>query len=159
MYQLRKATPEDTETVLSLYRDAVGREGCTWNEYYPSAETVEEDLGFGSLYVYESDGTVIGCVSVVGENELDELDGWEHMQNVREFARITISKQYAGQGLAGKLLTELFDRLKGEGCEAIHILVAVGNMAAQKTYTRLGFRLFGEVEMYDHLYHAGELIL
>ena len=159
MYQLRKATAADTETVLSLYRDAVGRDGCTWNEYYPSAETVEEDLGFDSLYVYESDGTVIGCVSVVGENELDELDGWEHTENVKEFARITIRRDYAGQGLAAKLLAGLFEKLKGEGCEAVHILVAVGNMAAQKTYTRLGFRLFGEVEMFGHLYHCGELVL
>lgn len=158
MYQLRKALAADAELVLGMYRDAIGREGCTWNIYYPSEETIEEDLACGGLYVYECDGVAIGCVSVVGENELDELEGWTHTENVREFGRITIRKEYAGQNLSQRLLKELFEKLKSEGCEAVHMLVAVSNMAAQKIYIRMGFRLFGEVEMYGNRYYCGEMI-
>lgn len=43
-YHFKMAHPENTEEILSLYQSAMGTEGCTWDETYPSRETIDKDL-------------------------------------------------------------------------------------------------------------------
>ncbi|MCQ2425848.1 MAG: GNAT family N-acetyltransferase [Lachnospiraceae bacterium] len=156
--KLRKATASDLNAVISLYRAAIGREGCTWNEFYPTREDAENDLSHGCLYVGTLGDEVMASVSVVPENELDGyvfFDG----KNAREIARITVAKQYAGRGYAALLLRQLFERMKKDGVSSVRLLAAKGNAAALKTYENLGFSVRGEVSAYGNEYYAEELIL
>ena len=43
-YHFKMAHPENTEEILSLYQSAMGTEGCTWDETYPSRETIAKDF-------------------------------------------------------------------------------------------------------------------
>lgn len=154
---LRRGTAADAERVLDLYRAAVGRPGCTWDEEYPGQDTIEEDLRSGGLYVCEADGEIIGAASVVGENELDDLECWRrHDGKHREIARITVAQQYAGMGLACQMLMSLFEILQSGGCTSVRLLVAKCNPAALRTYEKLGFAYLASCEMYGNEYFAGE---
>ena len=156
---LRRAEEKDIPSVVSLYSDAVGREGCTWNEYYPTRDDAENDLKNGCLYVYEYDGKTIGAISIVPENELDEMECWKKNEDVREFARVTVSEEYSGHGFAGMMVGELFSVLSSQGCKSVHILAAKCNKAALRTYEKLGFEFVGECFMYGNNYFAAEKIL
>lgn len=156
---LRKATANDIYHVVALYKDASGREGCTWNEYYPTSDDAAYDNEKGCLYVYESDGKIIGAVSVIYENELDDMEFWKVKENVREIARVTISKEYSGHGYAASMVGRLLDVLSGKGCKAVHILAAKCNAAALKTYEKLGFEIVSDCFMYGNDYFAAEKIL
>ena len=43
-YHFKMAHPENTEEILSLYQSVMGTEGCTWDETYPSRETIAKDF-------------------------------------------------------------------------------------------------------------------
>lgn len=156
--KLRKAAASDLNDVISLYHAAIGREGCTWNEFYPTREDAENDLSHGCLYVGTLRDEIMASISVVPENELDGyvfFDG----KNAREIARITVAKQDAGRGYAALLLRQLFEIMKKDGISAVRLLAAKGNTAALKTYENLGFQIKGEVSAYGNEYYAEELSL
>ncbi len=151
----RSAIANDLAQIAILYRAAMGTPGCTWNENYPSAFDLEHDFASGNLYVLSEGETVIGAVSVVSPNELDDAYAWE-IQNAKEIARVVISQDHKGRGLAVQMLSQLFEKLYQEGCAAIHLSVACCNNAAIKTYQRQGFAFLAQVDLYGNRYHLCE---
>ncbi len=151
----RSAIPGDLPQITGLYRDAIGTPGCTWNENYPGAFELEHDFASGNLYVLAEGETVIGAVSVVSPNELDDAYAWE-IQNAKEIARVVISQDHKSRGLAVQMLSQLFAKLKQEGCAAIHLSAACCNSAAIKTYRRLGFAFPAQAHLYGHQFFLCE---
>ncbi len=156
---LRKARKDEAEEILRLYRSAASAEGCTWDDNYPSAETVEADLTSGGLYVLEAGGTLAGCVSVCSERELDGLDCWQVREEHCEIARVAIHRTFQGRGLSVKMLLLLFRELSASGVRSVHILAAEQNLTAQRTYKSLGFSFYGKYRMFGHCFTAAEKIL
>lgn len=151
----RSAIGDDLPQIANLYRAAMGTPGCTWNENYPGAFELEHDFASGNLYVLSKCETVIGAVSVVFPNELDDAYAWE-IQNAKEIARVVISQDHKGRGLAVQMLSQLFEKLHQEGCAAIHLAVACRNNAAIKTYQRLGFSFLGQADLYGKRFYLCE---
>ncbi len=151
----RNANLGDLPQIASLYRAAIGTPGCTWNESYPGMFELEHDFSSGNLYVLSEGETVIGAVSVVSPNELDDAYGWE-VQNAKEIARVVISQDHKGCGLAVQMLSQLFKKLRQEGCSAIHLSAACCNAAAIKTYQRLGFAFLAQAHLYGHQFYLCE---
>lgn len=151
----RNAVSGDLPQIASLYRAAMVTPGCTWNENYPGAFELEHDFASGNLYVLSEGKTVIGAVSVVSPSELDDACDWE-VQDAREIARVVISRDHKGRGLAVQMLIRLFAKLKHEGCRAIHLSAACCNFAAVKTYRRLGFAFLAQADLYGHRFFLCE---
>lgn len=166
-YVLRRAGKDDLPRVARLYREAIGRPGSVWNENYPSQEEIDGDFAARTLMVFcnASDGAdagspeaVIGAVSVVPENEYDAFDCFSRTQTHREIARITISREYAGRGLAARMVGTLVAALHAQGWQSVRLSVAKCNPAARTTYERLGFAFVGEMAMYGNDYFLCEHI-
>ena len=153
---LRKGTEADGSAVLEMYRSAIGAQGSVWDENYPTELEIAGDLAAGTLYVFEKAGTLAGAVSVVPENELDELDCWRETESCCEIARVVISPEFRGKGLSSVMVGMLADRLKAEGIRSIHLLVARDNLIARRTYASLGFEFYGDCFMFGHYHTAAE---
>lgn len=156
--EFRNAAAGELPQVAALYHAAIGTPGCTWNEHYPGAFELEHDFSANNLYVLAEGETVIGAVSVVSPNELDDACAW-NVTNAREIARVVISHKYAGRGLAIQMLSWLFEKLRRDGCDAIHISVACCNTAAINTYKKLGFAFLRQTERYGGHYYLCEKCL
>lgn len=62
---LYQATIDDKPYIMALYTEAIGSEGCTWNEDYPSEETMDSDLARGDAYVWKDEtGELLGAISI-----------------------------------------------------------------------------------------------
>lgn len=153
------AGKEDIDAAVALYKAAVGGDGCSWDEEYPSRETAEADLAAGGLYTLRLDGKIIGAVSVAPENELDGLGCFTVREKAREFARITVSPPLRGKGYAAYMLRRLTESAKSEGVSAWHILVSVANPSAIALYRSFGFEFLGECEAYGGCYYICEKVL
>lgn len=151
---LRKAKISEKDTILSLYQSMIGKEGCAWNEFYPSTLEIDNDIKNSSLYVLISNNKIIGSVSVLLENELDNQNCFKFRlkQDFREIARVCISSDNQGKGLAKIMLSELFKKLKNQEIKSIHLSVFKGNPAAIKTYKSLGFKFLKEAKLYGGEY-------
>lgn len=73
---LRPAEAGEEEKLLQLYRSMIGTPYCTWNEQYPTMTDILLDMQGCGLYVLTDESNILGTVSVVPENELDELSCW-----------------------------------------------------------------------------------
>lgn len=154
---LRSAKVIDLGTIQAFYQSVIGQQGCAWNEKYPATEDIMNDYNCGCLYVLQQNKNVIGAVSVVPENELDDLDCWKIKDGThKEIARVVISRRNQGKGYSKEMLRQLFSKLSAHGCKSIHLLVSKDNEAAIKTYKALGFDFIDECYRYEHNYYVCE---
>lgn len=158
--RIRPAEQKDVPRIWALYRAAAKRPYCTWDETYPGETELQSDLASGGLYVAELDGAFAGAVSIVAENELEDLAFWSiSAAPRREISRVVIEDAYVGRGLAVVMITQLLALLKAQGCRAVRLLVAKGNLPAIRIYEKLGFSFSGECYRYDIDFYACEKAL
>lgn len=148
-----QAKEQDKEKIMSLYKEAVGSEGCTWSEEYPNEEILEGDLKRGALFCLKDEkGEVLGAVSLDEDEAVDALKNWsfckENGKRATEIARLVIKEGYRGQKLAGKMLGCLLEWLKANDYEIVYFLVAKKNERARKAYQRFAFMERGEAEIF-----------
>ena len=153
----RKAEKNEAEAVMSLYRAVTGTPFCTWDESYPGETEITEDLSAGTLFVLEEDRELIGAISIVPENELDDFDCWTVKENAKEFARVVLRPDHQGKGLSVHLVEGIINELQKQNVSAIHIAVAKDNIPAKKLYQKIGFYFLGEADMYGHRFFLCEL--
>ena len=149
--RIMMATAEDTDAVLRLYREQVGREFCFWNEHYPGPDTVASDLSRDALFVMKNEnGGIIAAISAEEDEDVDRLDCWTpSLQPGGEFARLAVSPACQNQGLAREMVSHMLNVLKERGFRSVHILVNRDNIKAIRSYAHFGFRTAGECEMYE----------
>lgn len=156
----RPATACEADEVLALYQSVKGHGTCVWDDDYPTMREIAHDLETGNLYVLSDGCQIIGTISIVPENELDDQDCFVCRDgSQREIARIAVRREWRGYGLAGQMVERIADRLRNEGCHAIHLSAASANVPALKTYRKIGFCKAGEAYLYGGLYSLLELDL
>lgn len=153
---LKLAKKEDLPQILKLYRSVIGKQGCTWNVFYPNEAILYEDFNAHCLYVLYKGKKMIGAASIVPENELDDLDCWHFKENAREIARIVIAPGYQSKGYGKHLVKKLCLKLENMDCKAVHILVATENHHALNLYRETGFQNKGNCHRYDLDFYAYE---
>lgn len=156
--EFRKAEKDDLDQVYKLYKSVVGTPFCVWDEQYPDWYDIHEDDENGTLYVMAEGDTIVGAISIIVHNELDELDFWT-IRDAREIARVVVDPKHQGKGIAGKMVEEIADVLRKQGLSAIHLLVAEANPPAQRVYQKAGFQTLGTCFMFGHDYFGCELPL
>lgn len=149
-YEIVTASRLDTEGVLSLYREQIGREYCFWDEDYPGPDTIEADLARQGLFVMKNErGEIIAAVSIEEDADVDGLDCWApDLRPGGEFARLAVAPACQNRGLAQRMVIHVLDELKQRGFRSVHILVNRDNVKAIRCYAHIGFRVAGECFMY-----------
>lgn len=159
-YSFTAAGFEDADKVLTLYQSVTGKEFCTWNEFYPGTEEIRTDFESGNLFVLRDGSRIIGAISIVPENELDDLEFWRIRDGkIAEIARVAVSPEYQGKGLALGMVCEVETILKARDTIAVHLLAAQVNLPACHTYEKAGYKMMGECDMYGHRFRAYEKAL
>lgn len=154
---LTAAGAMDADQVLSLYQSVIGSEFCTWNKEYPGIHEIRDDYESGNLFVIRRDKEIIGAISIVPDNELDDLEFWTvKTGKIAEIARVAVAPEQQGRGLALKMVNEIEGILKDRGYRAAHLLAAVVNIPACHTYRKTGYNLLGECDMFGHRFYAFE---
>ena len=154
----RKAEQQNLKAVYNLYASLVGSPFCVWDDQYPGWVDINEDFENGTLYVMAQGNAILGAISIVVHNELDQLPFWT-VANAREIARVAVSPQHQGKGIAKKMVEEITGILRCQGVKAIHLLVAEENPPAQRVYCKCGFQFLGTCFMFGHDYIGCEKIL
>jgi GNAT superfamily N-acetyltransferase len=154
----RKAYSPETDAVTQLYRSCVGLPGCVWDEAYPTRDMAEQDIAEGSLYVLYEKETLIGVVSRIDHDDLDELPLWTQTEHPSILVRIGITPSRQHQGWGTKLLHCFIEEVWRGGADSIRLLCAQQNEYANRMYRRAGFMVRGEAEMYGHRYFCLELV-
>lgn len=156
--EFRKANQNDLCSILQLYHRVVGSPYCVWDENYPTWRDIQEDYENYNLFVMDDNGQIVGAISIVLQNELDELDFW-HERHALEIARVVVSPDRQGQGIAEKMVMNIEAEIKSRNYSAIHLLAAKVNLPAQAVYRKCGYHYTGECFLFGHDYYGFEKLL
>ena len=144
-------TESDTDAVLQLYREQIGRPFCFWKEDYPGPDTIAFDLSRDALFVMKDEhGRIVAAISAEEDEDVNRLECWTpSLQPGGEYARLAVCPSCQNHGLARKMVSHILSILKERGFRSVHILVNRDNLPAIRSYAHFGFRVAGECEMYN----------
>lgn len=152
----RLAREDELDSIVKLYISMIGNDYCTWNNEYPTMLEARSDFDNNSLYVLTIENQIIGAISIVPINELDDFEGWNISDNVGEIARVVIASEFQGLGLGKLMVANVLTVLEKNGYKGLHLSVALENKPAYKLYLSLGFVNRGEASMYGGSYYLLE---
>ncbi len=138
-YMIRKALPSDLQFIFNLTQacaKAMIVKGIyQWNEYYPTKERFEMDIGLQELYVLEKE-SIIGIIVLteIIDKEYIPIQWLTQNLNNLYIHRLAVHPTYWGQGYAQKLMEFAEEHAKKYQYESIRLDTFSQNQRNQKFY-------------------------
>lgn len=156
-FRFERATMADAEALFALYHSLLDAPYSTWSEDYPTREDIERDVKNGwTIVMRDPDNRIVAAIALLPAEEEPEFEAiapwYDDVKKWASPARLGVALDQQGKGLAGRMLTAALDAARADGCDSVRFLVAKSNPIAQKAYSRLGFDICGEHEMWGHLW-------
>lgn len=147
----RKATSADFDAVLTVYKDGVRsmlESGINqWDDTYPNAEIINNDISKEELYVCLCDGVI--CAAYVLNCQVDEdyaTGNWQYPDsNWIAMHRLCVSPLYHRKGIASACMRNIEETALVLGYDAIHLDTFSGNPKAFSLYKKLGYHEVGDM--------------
>ena len=151
---LEKANQDDIPALLVVCRAAAKTQGSTWDDHYPNAEILPEDVGHSALYKIMAGDDIIGLLSCGETGELSMLSDPSCGARPFDFARFGIHPRCQGKGFGHAALAAAVGLCARLGGTSVRVLVSPGNPAALRVYQREGFEIVRRVHLWerDYLY-------
>lgn len=154
---LRLASIEDVPRIMEIIGKVIPKMHSAgnyqWDETYPNETRFEEDIEAGTLYVFEEEGMIKGCVVADNHHPFSYDDiPWELARfDAAALHRLAVDTDFQGQGLARKMITEIGGILKEKGFYGIHTDTSLENKAMQQLFDTLGYVYKGQLNLDDNL--------
>lgn len=165
-YQFRKAEREDAPRIWNILQQAIARRkkdgSQQWQDGYPNAANIEEDIQEGVGYVLTEDNVIAGYTAVIINNEpaYDNIEGqWLTNKDFVVVHRVAIADEHAGKGLAGKMLSFVEEFAISKNIFSIKADTNFDNTAMLKTFEKCGYSFCGEVYLRGGVRKAFEKVL
>ena len=150
MGTIEYATEKDRAQLLALYRAQVGKEFCPWDDEYPGNETIDYDLSRNALIIMREGNEIIAAISLEEDEDVDGLEFWSpDLQPSGNMARLAVSPNEQNKGIAKIMMQFGLDELKKQGKKSVHFLVNRHNIKAIKSYSKFGYNVVGECNMFE----------
>lgn len=145
-YTLRSPEPADAEKMIDYLKASAAE--TEYGLSYPEELTfsVKDEEDFITRFSADSGSIMISAFDgdrLVGNASLSCVMERQKTLHRASFG-IAILKSDWGQGLGGKILSELISFAKQAGYELIELEVAAANTAATELYRKMGFTVYGE---------------
>lgn len=110
---LEKANQDDIPALLVVCRAAAKTQGSTWDDHYPNAEILSEDVGHSALYKIMAGDDIIGLLSCGETGELSMLSDPSCGARPFDFARFGIHPRCQGRASDTRRLPRPSDFAQG----------------------------------------------
>ncbi len=147
---LEKAAPCDRDEIVSLIRAVVDRLNQIgipqWDEVYPKASDVDDDLRKKELYVVRSESGIAGIVTLNRECDPAYENG-DWLYQGPDYAvvhRLCVSPSMQGCGIGNQMMRMVEAMLTESGVKNIRLDAFSQNPYSLKLYRKLGYRVAGE---------------
>jgi ribosomal protein S18 acetylase RimI-like enzyme len=148
---IREATTSDIEDILQITKACathmITKNIFQWNNHYPNKNAFLKDLMRNELYVFESQNTIIGCITI--SSFMDEkylpISWLTPNENNIYIHRLAIHPEYQGKGYAQKLMNFAENYSKENKYESIRLDTFSQNKRNQYFYELRGYKCIGEI--------------
>ena len=159
---LEKADASDRDEIVTLIRavvDHLNQMGIPqWDDVYPKASDVDEDLQNKQLYVIRSENGIAGIITLNQEYDLAYENGdWSyHGSDFMVVHRLCVAPAMQGQGLGKRIMLMTEAMLKRNGVQSVRLDAFSQNPYSLKLYDKLGYRITGEAVWRKGLFYLME---
>lgn len=166
---IRIAQERDLDALCDFYQEIAEQLANTKNapkwewEVYPNRDLLENALHTAQVVIDDEEGQIAAAgILSVGEDPAYQKVDWKHKfpdQQIAVLHLFTVSADFRGRGLAGKMLSYIFDLARSNGQKVVHIDMLIPNASAQRAYEKAGFKLNSvETLYYDDIgYHDTDM--
>jgi ribosomal protein S18 acetylase RimI-like enzyme len=158
----RKAAAADLDEIVRLFRAAVRRmdeQGIPqWDEIYPSADVLAEDLTRNELFAGLSEGR-IACAFTLSTRCDPEyaLACWRRPEpHYFVIHRLCVHPDFQCRRAASQAMAFIEETLRARGVKAVRLDAFSLNPFALRLYERLGYEKTGEVTFRKGLFYLYE---
>ena len=158
MLNIRTAENADFNNINEFYYSLIdalehAKYGPQWKkDIYPDQKYLLDSIGSGELFIGEIDGNIASCM-VVDHHYNDGYNDvkWSVEAEDSEILVVHILgvlPEYSGKGIATQMVRNVIDSASENGIKTVRLDVLDGNLPAEITYSKIGFRLVDTIQMY-----------
>ena len=152
--KIKLSTLENIPEIMTIIKDAkellASLKIDQWQNGYPNAAQVEQDILKGESYVVLSDENQVIATSMFTTNkeptyQIIEEGSWkvDESKNYGVIHRMAIKKEYRKQGLATLLFDEFHQQLKSKNIQSLKIDTHEENLGMQALIKKIGYQYCG----------------
>lgn len=152
MMIFRKAAPDDLPGILRVIEEGrhfIAAQGIDqWQDGYPDATQIENDINSGHSYLYENDGLIVATALFTPEPspEYLQIDGaWHTDSPYLTIHRMALADSVRHSGLAFRMLEQAIMIARQSNLLSIRIDTHRGNLAMRRFLGKIGFSECGFV--------------
>lgn len=151
--EIRKTVQTDIPVVMEIIGDAqTYLRSCgveQWQDGYPTAAVIAEDIEKGISYVATENSEIIGtaAISFDGEPNYAEIrnGGWLNDEPYAVIHRIAVGNRHRSRGAAANMMLFAERLCEERGVGSIRIDTHADNKSMQRLLERLGYEYCGEI--------------
>ena len=148
---IRKANKTDLDNIMLMYKSCVkgmlANDIDQWDENYPNAEVIMEDLIAQTYFVAEENSIIIGGINIDQNQDKTYLEiDWEDKKN--QFLvvhRLAVKVEFWKKGIGKKLMIFAENLVVEKGLKSIRLDTYSGNPKAMEFYINLGYQQLGHI--------------
>ena len=151
---IRKSSRADITAIMEIVADAQAllrsRGVDQWQDGYPTADIIEQDIARSESYVLEDRGVVVATavISFAGEVTYNTIDGqWLNSNDYVVVHRLAVRNSALGSGLAQKMMLYAETLALDSGVTDIRVDTHCDNKAMQSLLNMLGYTLCGKITL------------
>lgn len=155
--EFRKADETDIGAVMNIIKQAQsyfkGMGIDQWQNNYPNAETIRNDIDHKHSYVLQKGNKIIATVAVSfdGEKTYDFIyEGkWITESEYAVIHRIAVDNNYKGTGLSSEIIKNIEQICFSKGVYSIKVDTHEANLSMQRLLEKNNFRYCGIIYLRD----------
>jgi len=164
---IRKAEISDLENIMLMYKSCVAgmiANGIDqWDESYPNAEVIMEDLIAQTYFVAIENNIIIAGINI-DQNQDDTYLAIDWEDKKTQFLvvhRLAVKVEFWNDGIGKSLMLFTENLVTEKGLNSIRLDTYSGNPKAMEFYRRLGYRELGTIDLKPNKdkYHCFEKII
>ena len=150
---IRKANKTDLDNIMLMYKSCVkgmiANDIDQWDETYPNAGVIMEDLIAQTYFVAIENNVIIGGINIDLDQDKTYLDiNWEDTSNsFLVVHRLAVKEEFWKKKIGKKLMIFAENRVTEKGLKSIRLDTYSGNPKAMEFYRRLGYRELGSINL------------
>jgi ribosomal protein S18 acetylase RimI-like enzyme len=164
---IRKAEISDLENIMLMYKSCVAgmiANGIDqWDESYPNAEVIMEDLIAQTYFVAIENNIIIAGINI-DQNQDDTYLAIDWEDKKTQFLvvhRLAVKVEFWNDGIGKSLMLFTENLVIEKGLNSIRLDTYSGNPKAMEFYRRLGYSELGTIDLKPNKdkYHCFEKII
>lgn len=150
MLEMIKGQKQDLSDILDIISNCIQymeSQGIyQWNEFYPDADTIEQDIVCDDSYVVKDNGRCVAYVAINEQQapEYSKIHWLSDGSKVLVIHRLAVHPAFQGKGLAKKIVQWIEAYAAEHNYSSIRLDAYSGNEKAQKLYESFGYQKVGQ---------------